>query len=317
LDGTCAVKVLAHDATYCGVPCIVMEHLRGVDLETRLTECERSDKKLSFVEVRTVLEPLVETLHRAHELGIVHRDLKPANIFLLEDGGVRLIDFGFARLESEARMTAFGVVMGSPCYIAPEVWQGHADKSGVSVDVYSFAVIVFRMLGGSPPFETQSLVEMRELATTAARPSLCALRPDLASGVDQWVKRGLAVDPAARFASLRVSWEALCDAAHQQEPRNWGLIPRAFAEKVYPRRMADALRKAGAVLWRGVPGPSLDAEAAAPEVAPKSVPSSSLRRTAPGSSNGASRKRRRRKKGASKQTRKARQARRRARAKAS
>ncbi len=249
LEGTCAVRVVDGPFEYQGAPCVAMEFLDGVDLESRLSSLEGKGTRLSFQEVTQVLEPLVQTLHKAHLLGIVHRDLKPANVFLLRDGGVRLIDFGFARLEFEARMTVFGVVMGSPCYIAPEVWHGHANTSGVSVDIYSLAVIAFRMLGGKPPFETKSLVEMRELATRARRPSLHELRPDLSPAVDRWVQQAMAVDPVDRYPSVRTLWESLCEAVEQPKPSSWSVIPRAFAANFHPKRVAEALRRAGAVLW--------------------------------------------------------------------
>jgi serine/threonine-protein kinase len=313
LDGTCAVKVLDNEATHRGAPCLIMEHLSGVDLETRLTEFEKDGRKLEFGEIRQVLEPLVQTLHKAHKQGIVHRDLKPANIFLLDDGGVRLIDFGFARLESEERITAFGVVMGSPCYIAPEVWNGHANESGVGVDVYSFGVIVFRMFAGSPPFETASLVEMRELATKAPRPSLKGLRPDVPSSVDDWAQRALATDPARRFSSIRRAWDELCDAVEEPQSVNWGRIPRALAAGLKPSRVAEVLRRAGAVLWTSRPA---DVAPTPSDEATQSVATALLREPSV-SRTSEPRRRRRRRKTASKRTRKARQARRRARARAS
>jgi serine/threonine protein kinase len=244
-----------------------MELLDGVDLESRLGELEAKGTRLSFSEVTQVLEPVVQTLHKAHGLGIVHRDLKPANIFLLKDGGVRLIDFGYARLEFESRMTHFGVIMGSPCYIAPELWLGHANTSSISVDIYSMAVLTYRMLGGHPPFETQSLVEMRELATHGERPSLHRLRPDLSEGVDDWVKKALAVEPRDRYASVRAMWEALCEAVEQPKPSSWSIIPRAVAASLHPKRVADALRRAGAVLW-GRPWRESDPDIASPLVSP-------------------------------------------------
>lgn len=314
LDGTCAVKVLDRTASRDAVPFLVMEHLEGVDLETRLTEFEGAGRRLNFAEIRQVLEPLVKTLHKAHGLGIVHRDLKPANIFLLQDGGVRLIDFGFARLESEERMTAFGVVMGSPCYIAPEVWNGHANESGAGVDVYSFGVIVFRMLGGCPPFETVSLVEMRELATRAPRPSLNALRPDLPDTVDDWVERVLATQPSARFSGIRPAWDELCDVVDEPQSVNWGSIPRALARGLSPSRMAEALRRAGAVLW--APRASAQMPAATSADATEAVVPTS-RRAPPKNRRSEPRRHRRGKKRISKRTRKARQARRRARSRAS
>lgn len=259
LNGTCAVRVFDGPSEHAGAPCVAMELLDGVDLETRLAELERKGTRLSFTEVTQVIEPLVQTLHKAHALGIVHRDLKPANVFLLTDGSIRLIDFGFARLEFESRMTHYGIIMGSPCYIAPELWHGHANTSGVSVDIYSLGVMIYRMLAGHPPFETQSLVEMRELATAGKRPSLLQHRPDLSERVDAWVERALAADPTERFRSVKDLWEALCEIVEQPKPSSWSIIPRAVAAGLHPRRVAEALRRAGAVLW----GRVRDSESAA------------------------------------------------------
>jgi len=261
LSGTCAVCALEGPSEHAAAPCIAMELLDGVDLESRLSQLERDGTRLSFPEVTQVIEPLVQTLHKAHGLGIVHRDLKPANVFLLRDGAVRLIDFGFARLEFESRMTQFGIIMGSPCYIAPELWHGHANTSGVSVDIYSLAVMIFRMLAGHPPFETQSLVEMRELATNGRRPSLRQYRPDLSERVDAWVERALAADPHERYPSVRELWEALCEVVEQPKPSSWSIIPRAVAAGLHPKRVAEALWRAGEVLW----GRLRDSEPAAPD----------------------------------------------------
>ena len=229
LSGTCAVRVLEGPSEHAAAPCIALELLDGVDLESRLSQLEQGGTRLSFPEVTQVIEPLVQTLHKAHGFGIVHRDLKPANVFLLRDGAVRLIDFGFARLEFEERMTQFVIIMGSPCYIAPELWHGHANTSGVSVDIYSLGVMIFRMLAGHPPFETQSLVEMRELATNGRRPSLRQYRPELSERVDAWVERALAADPLERYPSVRELWEALCEVVEQPKPSSWSIIPRAVA----------------------------------------------------------------------------------------
>ncbi|HEY6727823.1 MAG TPA: serine/threonine-protein kinase [Polyangiaceae bacterium] len=249
LAGTCAVRVIDGPHEHAGAPCVALELLDGTDLETRLSQLERSGTRLSFPEVTQVIEPLVQTLHKAHGLGIVHRDLKPANVFLLPDGSIRLIDFGFARLEFESRMTQFGIIMGSPCYIAPELWHGHANTSGVSVDIYSLGVMVYRMLAGHPPFETQSLVEMRELATAGRRPSLRQHRPELSERVDEWVERALAANPEERYASVRDLWEALCEIVEQPKPSSWSVIPRAVAASLHPKRVAEALWRAGEVLW--------------------------------------------------------------------
>src|SRR5215216_3311065 len=125
LSGTCAVTAIDLCRLESGAPCLVMEWLDGCDLEQQLSLWEGSGHRPSSDLLLEILKPLTQTLARAHEIGIVHRDIKPANIFLTkeDDPGVRLLDFGLSRMKSAAPLTALGMVMGSPSYIAPETWR--------------------------------------------------------------------------------------------------------------------------------------------------------------------------------------------------
>lgn len=204
LAGTNAVQFIDLCTGPEGSLCLVMELLEGRDLESFLSEHERKGQQLPISDIVRIMEPVVDTLDRAHAVGIVHRDLKPGNIFLLSEqlgGGTRLLDFGLANLESSEALTAAGLVMGSPSYIAPESWAGVPGRSGARADIYSLGVILFRMLGGRLPFIGKSLVEKMRNATSADRPSLHELRDELPPQVDIWVERALAVDPNERFAT--------------------------------------------------------------------------------------------------------------------
>ncbi len=153
----------------------------------------------------------MDTLELAHEHEIVHRDLKPGNIFVVGEeygGGVRLLDFGLAKVKSERPLTREDMIIGSPSYIAPEVWKGNTSALDHRMDVYSMGAIVFRALGGRVPFEADTIREKIELCTTAARPSLHALRPDLPEELDRWVAQALAVEPERRFFRVRGMWNA-------------------------------------------------------------------------------------------------------------
>jgi eukaryotic-like serine/threonine-protein kinase len=208
LTGTAAVRVLDQRWSDDGALCLVMELLHGMDFEDYLRRLEAEGKRLTPSQLVLLIEPIVHTLEVAHDRGILHRDLKPANIFVLEGGGVRLVDFGFAKFVRERRFTADGFIAGSPSYIAPEIWLDakHVDHR---IDVYSLAAVIFRALGGTPPFASKDLVEVLKLATRAARPSLRALRPELRSAVDDWVEHALAIDPNERFQRVRAMWTAL------------------------------------------------------------------------------------------------------------
>ena len=130
LEGTSAVRFIDLCVSPGGRLCLVMELLEGIDLEQRLEELENARQDLSVSELVRLLGPIVDTLETAHLAGILHRDLKPANIFLMSErtgGGVRLLDFGLVRLRSANPLTVAGTVLGSPSYIAPEVWKGSSD----------------------------------------------------------------------------------------------------------------------------------------------------------------------------------------------
>jgi serine/threonine-protein kinase len=219
LRGTAAVRVLGMCTSPHGALCLVMELLEGDDLDDYLPKLEARGERMGVDELVEVLSPIVDTLEAAHDAGIVHRDLKPGNIYLIDPrrgGGVRLLDFGLAKLKSAAPLTRSGMIIGSPSYIAPEVWAGEPALLDQRVDIYSLGAIVFRALAGRVPFEGATVREKLELVTTAPRPSLCALRPDLSQDVDNWVRQVLAVDPARRFWRIRAMWSALIDALGEQ-----------------------------------------------------------------------------------------------------
>jgi serine/threonine-protein kinase len=210
MSGTTAVRVLNQLRTEDGSFCLVMELLHGRDLAAHLDDLDATNQRMSVPEIVATFEPLVRTLEVAREKNIVHRDLKPENIFMIDPawgGGVRLLDFGFAKQKSARPLTAAGVVAGSPSYLAPEVWRGGADIDHLA-DVYAFGVILFRIVGGKLPF-TGAMHELFRAVTTAPRPSLHALRPDLPPAIDDWVAHALAIDRAQRFQRVTALWNAL------------------------------------------------------------------------------------------------------------
>ncbi|HEY5956102.1 MAG TPA: serine/threonine-protein kinase [Polyangiaceae bacterium] len=229
LLGTAAVRVLDQGWTSDRAHFLVMELLRGHDLEQALLSIEARGERTEPKQLLDILSPLVGTLERAHAHGIVHRDIKPANVYLLDDGGVRLMDFGFAKFVRLRGLTLTGYVAGSPSYIAPEMWLHGSDKVDQRVDVYSLAAVAFRALGGRPPFMGNSMTEVYLAATTAPRPRLTALRSDLPPNVDAWVDQSLAVDPDTRFSTASAMVNALSSALGLLQSQRKG--PRAFIRK--------------------------------------------------------------------------------------
>ncbi len=209
LSRTAAVRIYHQVWAEDGALCLIMELLRGANLETYLDLLRDKGLKLGLTELSPIVEPLVSTLEIAHAAGILHRDLKPSNIFVQVDGSVRLLDFGFAKFLRMRSLTLAGHVAGSPSYIAPECWSEETESLDQRIDVYGLSAVLFRALGERPPFVGDSVLHIMRQCAGAPRPSLHQLRPDLPPAVDDWVKAALAIDPNERFMTVRASWNAL------------------------------------------------------------------------------------------------------------
>ena len=212
LTGTSAVRVLHQAWTDDGAFCIVMELLHGVDLEKYLRNREVLGTRTTPRDLIPILTPIVDTLEVAHAAGILHRDLKPGNVFILDSGEVRLLDFGFAKFTRMRPVTQAGMVAGSPSYIAPEIW-GNVATLDQRIDVYSLGAIIFRALAGAPPFMSDDLSQVLAMATSAPRPSLKRIRPDLPPNMDAWLQHALAISPDERFSSARAMYNAFSSMA--------------------------------------------------------------------------------------------------------
>ena len=136
LAGTAAVRVFHQVWGDDGTLFLIMELLRGANLETCLDAAKEHGKILGLADLRPIIEPVVSTLETAHAAGILHRDLKPGNIFVQNDGSVRLLDFGFAKFLRMRSVTLAGHVAGSPSYIAPECWKETTESLDQRIDVY-------------------------------------------------------------------------------------------------------------------------------------------------------------------------------------
>ncbi len=150
-------------------------------------------------------------LHAAHQAGIVHRDVKPANVMVAEDGSVWLADFGIARLQGDPRLTASGLVVGSPAYMAPE--QASGGDSGPEVDLWELGATMYYALEGEAPFERAS-----SLATLAAVVNEPPRPPRHAGALALIIMSLLAKDPAARPALRQVRIRLAQVAAADRRP---------------------------------------------------------------------------------------------------
>jgi serine/threonine-protein kinase len=190
-------------------PYMVMERLRGIDLAALIRRKGRLQPGYAVRIVRHALEGLAA----AHAAGIIHRDLKPGNVFLHRDDHgetqVKLMDFGVSKFldGSGDAMTASGILLGTPEYMAPEQLEG-ANKLGPASDIFAMGAILYRAISGHQVFSGANLAAvLRAMAVSEPTPIdrlVSGLPPELVAVIH----RCLAREPEARFASA----EALSDA---------------------------------------------------------------------------------------------------------
>ncbi|WP_285574004.1 serine/threonine-protein kinase [Streptomyces sp. RTGN2] len=160
--------VTVHDALeHDGSPWIVMQYVEGRSLAEEL----RQHGRLPVDQVARIAEAMLAALAAAHKADIMHRDVKPANVLLAAEGQVLLTDFGIAVTPTDATLTASGMVIGSPGYVAPERLQG--TKPGAAADLFALGVTLYEAVEGEPPFTRQNPVAA---LTQEPRPPLHAGR---------------------------------------------------------------------------------------------------------------------------------------------
>ena len=186
---------------------MVMEYVSGQTLDSAI----RQSGALPPDRAVSILSQALEGIGHAHALGILHRDLKPANIMLPQAGGVKVMDFGIARLLSAARMTRTGGLVGTLEYIAPERVRG--EEADLRSDLYSMGVVLFEMLTGRVPFQSDTEYELMRAQLEQAPPALASLGVTVPPAVEAALTRTLAKNPGERFASAAEFRAALTDAA--------------------------------------------------------------------------------------------------------
>ncbi|MCC6610112.1 MAG: serine/threonine protein kinase [Burkholderiales bacterium] len=190
---------------------IAMEFVKGRELQDILTQNER----FGVAGVVQVMTQLLEALDYSHRHGVVHRDIKPANIILLEDGTVKVADFGIARVES-SNLTQAGMVLGTPSYMSPEQFMGQT-VDGRS-DLFSAGVILYQLLTGEKPFTGSVTTIMHKVLQEQPLPP-SKLNVQVPLAFDGVVQKALAKRPEDRFQTGREFAAAIRSAAAASSER--------------------------------------------------------------------------------------------------
>jgi serine/threonine-protein kinase len=211
-------------------PYLVMEFLEGQPLDRILVK-----GSLPFPKACAWAAEVACALGVAHRKGVIHGDVKPANVLITNDGRVKLMDFGMARLAS--RDTAGSPLLGTPAYWCPEQILGKPQDS--RSDLFSLGVVLYEMVTGQRPFDADSLQGIcgRVLSSTPLPASHA--NPSVPTGFDGVIVRCLAKDPAARYATA----EALAEELYP-------LARRTVTTQIPPQTNGNGLRDRAARLLR-------------------------------------------------------------------
>jgi formylglycine-generating enzyme required for sulfatase activity len=193
-------------------PYLVTELVRGTSLA-------KLDKPVPHPAALGIAIDIARGLAAAHRRNVVHCDLKPSNVMIDPDGAAKIIDFGLARVAVDGAR-AGGLPVGTPDYMAPEVWSGEAPSR--RADVYSLGALLFELLSGAPPFADVAPAELRHRVTTGEIPVLRDRAPDIEPALAKVVERCLRRDRDARFADADEVREAL---ERLQAPRHHAMRP--------------------------------------------------------------------------------------------
>ena len=175
---------------------IVMEYVGGMTLREYLNQ---RGGKLGSRETVHFISQILKALDHAHRNGVVHRDIKPQNIMLLDNGQLRMMDFGIARVSRAENQLMSGKAMGSVHYISPE--QAKGDETDCKSDIYSVGVMMYEMLSGHLPFDAKDVVDVAIKQITDTPKPLQELAPQVPYGLVEITEKAMAKLPENRYAS--------------------------------------------------------------------------------------------------------------------
>jgi serine/threonine protein kinase len=207
-------------------PFIVLEWLEGGTLEEELRKRRREGlPPRSLTDALKLLEPAARALGTAHALGIAHRDVKPANLFVVETQGsakrtIKVVDFGIAKVLAEStdlvrahEATGASIQAFTPRYAAPEQFDRRFGATGPWTDVFALALIVVEVVAGKSAMDGDTAQLFVASSNIQHRPTLAAHGINEGAGVEEVLKRALAVDTKERYQSTTEFWAALTEAA--------------------------------------------------------------------------------------------------------
>jgi serine/threonine protein kinase len=194
-----------------GQPYFVMRYMVGGSLSDRLKKGQ-----MTLEEAAHIMDRLAAALDDAHSKGIIHRDIKPGNILFDHIGEPYISDFGIAKLARTQSNVTGSAIVGTPRYISPEQAQGET-VDGRS-DIYALGVLVFEMLSGRPPYESDTPMAIVVKHLTEPVPHILDVNPDLPPAIETVIEKAMAKDRDERFATATDLARSLVAVARGEIP---------------------------------------------------------------------------------------------------
>lgn len=185
------VKIISY-GTEKGNYYIVYEHIDGQTLDKYI-----KSRRLSIKKIENITLQILQGLSHAHSKGIIHRDIKPSNIMISKGGTVKILDFGIARATTKSTITKTGMFIGSPHYTSPEQIDGK--KVDVRTDIYSLGIVMYEMVEGRVPFESDTPWGVVRAHLDKPLPRIKRKVPNYIQDV---IYRCLEKNPSDRFSSI-------------------------------------------------------------------------------------------------------------------
>lgn len=176
---------------------IVMEYVDGKTLKSLI----KKRGALTLSEVIDIMLQLTSAIACAHDSYIIHRDIKPQNVMILEDGRVKIMDFGIAMALNSNELTQTNSVMGSVHYLPPE--QANGKGSTMKSDIYSLGILMFELLTGKLPFKGDNAVEIAIKQMKEPIPSVCKINPNIPQSIENIILKACAKNPKNRYDSVK------------------------------------------------------------------------------------------------------------------
>jgi serine/threonine protein kinase len=179
---------------------MVVEYIDGGSLKDTLDHLHQLGERMPINTAAAIFADVADALAYAHQMGILHRDVKPGNIMLDRSGRACLTDFGIAQVAGSRHLTAAGTLIGTPIYMSPEQCQGfeitHAS------DIYSLGVVLYEMLSGQAPFESNSMLDLVHAHVHTPVPPLGLPAQRASQGLESVIQKALAKQPRERFKDV-------------------------------------------------------------------------------------------------------------------